>query len=70
MNVWEDGKDKVEKFVKPLVLMGADWGRLIDAFRAYTDLGDGIASLARLRFTEAETARFCEQRSAILDYMA
>ena len=29
-----------------------------------------IASLARLRFTEAETARYCEQLSAILDYMA
>jgi aspartyl-tRNA(Asn)/glutamyl-tRNA(Gln) amidotransferase subunit C len=29
-----------------------------------------IASLARLRLTEAETARYGEQLSAILDYMA
>lgn len=29
-----------------------------------------IASLARLSLTEAETARYCEQLSAILDYMA
>lgn len=29
-----------------------------------------IAELARLRLTEAEKARFCEQLSAILDYFA
>ncbi len=29
-----------------------------------------IASLARLRLTEEEKARYCEQLSAILDYMA
>ncbi len=29
-----------------------------------------IASLARLQLTEEEKARYCEQLSAILDYMA
>jgi aspartyl-tRNA(Asn)/glutamyl-tRNA(Gln) amidotransferase subunit C len=29
-----------------------------------------IASLARLRLTDDEKARYCEQLSAILDYMA
>jgi aspartyl-tRNA(Asn)/glutamyl-tRNA(Gln) amidotransferase subunit C len=29
-----------------------------------------IASLARLRLTEEEKARYCQQLSAILDYMA
>ena len=30
---------------------------------------DHIASLARLRLTDEETSRYCEQLSAILDYI-
>lgn len=36
---------------KPLVLLGADWQPVIDAFLAYTDLGGSIASLARITLT-------------------
>lgn len=33
---------------KPLVLLGADWQPLLDAFLSYTDLGRTIAALARI----------------------
>lgn len=39
---------------KPLVLLGADWQPILDAFLAYTDLGGSIASLARIVATPAE----------------
>ena len=39
---------------KPLVLLGQDWQPIMDAFRAHTDLGSEIASLARVVATPAE----------------
>jgi uncharacterized protein (TIGR00730 family) len=36
---------------KPLVLMGADWPPILEAFRTHTDLGNSIAALARLAET-------------------
>jgi uncharacterized protein (TIGR00730 family) len=39
---------------KPLVLMGADWPPILDAFRQHTDLGNSIAALARLAETPDE----------------
>ena len=39
---------------KPLVLLGQDWQALVDVFRARTDLGNAIASLARVVCTPAE----------------
>lgn len=32
----------------PLVLLGADWRAVVEAFRQYTDLGDSIAALATI----------------------
>jgi len=39
---------------KPLVLLGADWQAIVDAFRMYSDLGGSIAALARIAHTPAE----------------
>ena len=39
---------------KPLVLLGREWQGVVDAFRAYTDLGHSIAALARIIATPAE----------------
>jgi len=39
---------------KPLVLLGANWQSVLDAFMAYTDLGRTIASLARVAATPAD----------------
>jgi uncharacterized protein (TIGR00730 family) len=39
---------------KPLVLMGADWPPILEAFREHTDLGNTIAALARLAETPDE----------------
>ena len=39
---------------KPLVLLGADWQPVLEAFRAYTDLGPSIAALARVVSTPAD----------------
>jgi hypothetical protein len=39
---------------KPLVLMGADWPPILEAFKEHTDLGNSIAALARLAGTPAE----------------
>ena len=39
---------------KPLVLMGADWPPILEAFKKHTDLGNSIAALARLAGTPAE----------------
>jgi uncharacterized protein (TIGR00730 family) len=39
---------------KPLVLLGADWQGVMDAFMAHTDLGRSIASLARVAATPAD----------------
>jgi uncharacterized protein (TIGR00730 family) len=36
---------------KPLVLMGADWPPILEAFQEYTDLGNSIAALTRLAET-------------------
>ncbi len=33
---------------KPLVLLGAHWQSVVDAFRRYSDLGGSIAGLARI----------------------
>jgi uncharacterized protein (TIGR00730 family) len=33
---------------KPLVLLGADWQAIVDAFRAHSDLGGSIAALVRV----------------------
>jgi uncharacterized protein (TIGR00730 family) len=33
---------------KPLILLGADWRGVVDAFRHHTDLGDSIANLATI----------------------
>ncbi len=41
-------------FAKPLVLLGANWGPLVDAMRTYSDLGNSIAALARVVRTPAE----------------
>ena len=38
----------------PLVLLGAEWQGVLDAFMAYTDLGRSIASLARVAATPAD----------------
>lgn len=38
---------------KPLVLLGADWQPILDAFLAHSDLGSSIAALARLAPTPA-----------------
>jgi len=40
-------------YSKPLVLMGADWPPILEAFRKHTDLGNSIAALARLAETPA-----------------
>jgi uncharacterized protein (TIGR00730 family) len=39
---------------KPLVLLGADWRPIVDAFRSYSDLGGTIAGLARVVHTPAD----------------
>ena len=39
---------------KPLVLLGADWRGVLDAFMAHTDLGLSIAALARIAVTPAD----------------
>jgi uncharacterized protein (TIGR00730 family) len=39
---------------KPLVLLGADWLGVLDAFMAYTDLGRSIASLACVAATPVD----------------
>jgi uncharacterized protein (TIGR00730 family) len=39
---------------KPLVLLGAGWQPVVDAFRDHTDLGGTIAALARIVHTPAE----------------
>ncbi|MCX7706852.1 MAG: hypothetical protein N2204_02455, partial [Anaerolineae bacterium] len=39
---------------KPLVLLGADWAPLVDAFLSYTDLGRSIAALARIVATPSD----------------
>ena len=39
----------------PLVLLGAEWQGVLDAFMAYTDLGRSIASLARVAATPADS---------------
>lgn len=39
---------------KPLVLLGAHWQPIVDAFRNHTDLGGTIARLARVVYTPAE----------------
>lgn len=39
---------------KPLVLLGADWQSIIDAFLTHTDLGQSIASLARIAHAPAD----------------
>jgi hypothetical protein len=39
---------------KPLVLMGADWPPILEAFKEHTDLGTSIVGLARLAGTPAE----------------
>ncbi len=39
---------------KPLVLLGADWQPLVDAFLNYTDLGRTIAALARVVTSPAD----------------
>ncbi|MEJ5198492.1 MAG: hypothetical protein WHX53_06185, partial [Anaerolineae bacterium] len=39
---------------KPLVLLGADWPPLVDAFRRHSDLGESIARLARIVYHPAE----------------
>ena len=39
---------------KPLVLLGADWRGVMDAFMAHTDLGLSIAALARIAVTPAD----------------
>jgi uncharacterized protein (TIGR00730 family) len=38
----------------PLVLLGAEWQGVLDAFMAYTDLGRSIGSLARLAATPVD----------------
>ncbi len=37
---------QTRSFAKPLVLLGADWQQVVDAFRTYTDVGESIAGLA------------------------
>ena len=39
---------------KPLVLLGADWQAIVDAFRVHSDLGGSIAALARIVHTPAD----------------
>ena len=39
---------------RPLVLLGAEWQGVLDAFTAYTDLGRSIASLARVAATPSD----------------
>jgi uncharacterized protein (TIGR00730 family) len=39
---------------KPLVLLGADWTQVIDAWRQYTDMGNTISALAHIAATPAE----------------
>ena len=39
---------------KPLVLLGAEWQGVMDAFFAHTDLGASIAALARIVHSPAE----------------
>lgn len=39
---------------KPLVLLGADWEPLVDAFLSYTDLGRSIAALARIAIAPSD----------------
>lgn len=39
---------------KPLVLLGAGWQPILDAFLAHTDLGRSIAALARVAATPAD----------------
>jgi uncharacterized protein (TIGR00730 family) len=39
---------------KPLVLLGADWQAIVDAFRTHSDLGGSILALARVIHTTAE----------------
>ena len=39
---------------KPLVLLGADWQAIVDAFRVHSDLGGSIAALARIAHTPSD----------------
>jgi predicted Rossmann-fold nucleotide-binding protein len=39
---------------KPLVLLGAHWQPVVDAFRSHSDLGETIAGLARIVHTPAD----------------
>jgi len=39
---------------KPLVLLGADWQGVMDAFMAHTDLGRSIAALVRIALVPAD----------------
>jgi uncharacterized protein (TIGR00730 family) len=48
-------------FAKPLVLLGADWGPLVEALRAYSDLGNSIAALARVVTTPAEAVAVLDE---------
>ncbi len=41
-------------FVKPLLLLGTNWEPVIDVLQTHTDLGNSIASLARVVATPAE----------------
>jgi predicted Rossmann-fold nucleotide-binding protein len=39
---------------KPLVLLGADWQPVVDAFRTHTDLGASIVALVRIVIAPAD----------------
>jgi uncharacterized protein (TIGR00730 family) len=45
---------QTRSFARPLVLLGDDWRHVVAAFRAHTDMGDAIASLARIVDTPAQ----------------
>ena len=45
---------QTRSYAKPLVLLGAGWQPVVDAFLAHTDLGPSIAGLARLALTPAD----------------
>lgn len=41
-------------FMKPMILLGANWRHVVDAFREYTDLGNSIAGLVEIADTPIE----------------
>ncbi len=45
---------QTRSYAKPLVLLGAGWQPVVDAFLAHTDLGRSIAALAHVALTPAD----------------